>query len=103
MYKIGRCLFDFRASGSVFTAIEISTGAEVAIKQMNLTQQPKKELIINEILVMRENKHANIVNYLDSYLVGDDLWVSGQLHRCTYISPFVCHLKLWQKAILRLD
>ncbi|KAM3727332.1 Serine/threonine-protein kinase [Dirofilaria immitis] len=63
------------ASGSVFTAIEISTGAEVAIKQMNLAQQPKKELIINEILVMRENKHANIVNYLDSYLVGDDLWV----------------------------
>uniref|UniRef100_A0AAF5Q7T0 non-specific serine/threonine protein kinase n=1 Tax=Wuchereria bancrofti TaxID=6293 RepID=A0AAF5Q7T0_WUCBA len=60
------------ASGSVFTAIEISTGAEVAIKQMNLAQQPKKELIINEILVMRENKHANIVNYLDSYLVGDD-------------------------------
>ncbi|KAH7730663.1 Protein kinase domain [Aphelenchoides avenae] len=63
------------ASGSVFTAIEVNTGAEVAIKQMNLSQQPKKELIINEILVMRENKHPNIVNYLDSYLVGDDLWV----------------------------
>src|SRR5262245_16542323 len=40
------------ASGQVFTALEISTGAEVAIKQMNLAQQPKKELIINEILVM---------------------------------------------------
>uniref|UniRef100_A0A3B1KC03 non-specific serine/threonine protein kinase n=1 Tax=Astyanax mexicanus TaxID=7994 RepID=A0A3B1KC03_ASTMX len=38
----------------------------VAIKQMNLQQQPKKELIINEILVMRENK---------PYLVGDELWV----------------------------
>uniref|UniRef100_A0A914L8E9 non-specific serine/threonine protein kinase n=1 Tax=Meloidogyne incognita TaxID=6306 RepID=A0A914L8E9_MELIC len=63
------------ASGSVFTAIEVNTGAEVAIKQMNLSQQPKKELIINEILVMRENKHPNIVNYLDSYLVGGDLWV----------------------------
>jgi len=48
---------------------------EVAIKQMNLGQQPKKELIINEILVMRENKHANVVNYLDSYLVQDELWV----------------------------
>uniref|UniRef100_A0A8C6XUM2 non-specific serine/threonine protein kinase n=1 Tax=Naja naja TaxID=35670 RepID=A0A8C6XUM2_NAJNA len=47
----------------------------VAIKQMNLQQQPKKELIINEILVMRENKNSNIVNYLDSYLVGDELWV----------------------------
>ncbi|KAI6186920.1 Non-specific serine/threonine protein kinase [Aphelenchoides besseyi] len=63
------------ASGSVFTAMETNTGAEVAIKQMNLSVQPKKELIINEILVMRENKHPNIVNYLDSYLVGDDLWV----------------------------
>ncbi|KIH64835.1 kinase domain protein [Ancylostoma duodenale] len=65
----------FRASGSVYTAMEMSTGAEVAIKQMNLKDQPKKELIINEILVMRENKHANIVNYLDSYLVGEELWV----------------------------
>ena len=65
----------FRASGTVYTAIETSTGQEVAINQMNLSQQPKKELIINEILVMRENKHPNVVNYLDSYLVGDELWV----------------------------
>jgi len=63
------------ASGVVFTAIEIATGNEVAIKQMNLSQQPKKELIINEILVMRENKHPNVVNYVDSYLVVDELWV----------------------------
>lgn len=87
-----------RASGTVYTAIDIATGQEVrqtagrpfrrcsfivvwlilvcsvtdscflpqvAIKQMNLQQQPKKELIINEILVMRENKNSNIVNYLD--------------------------------------
>ena len=70
MEKIGQ-----GASGTVFTAIEVSTGMEVAIKQMNLSQQPKKELIINEILVMRENKHPNVVNYLDSYLVGEELWV----------------------------
>ena len=70
MEKIGQ-----GASGTVYTAIETSTGQEVAIKQMNLSQQPKKELIINEILVMRENKHPNVVNYLDSYLVGDELWV----------------------------
>ncbi|XP_050307548.1 serine/threonine-protein kinase Pak [Anthonomus grandis grandis] len=63
------------ASGTVYTAIETSTGMEVAIKQMNLSQQPKKELIINEILVMRENKHSNVVNYLDSYLVNEELWV----------------------------
>ncbi|XP_066256459.1 serine/threonine-protein kinase Pak [Euwallacea similis] len=63
------------ASGTVYTAIETSTGMEVAIKQMNLSQQPKKELIINEILVMRENQHSNVVNYLDSYLVNEELWV----------------------------
>lgn len=70
MEKIGQ-----GASGIVYTAIESSTGMEVAIKQMNLGQQPKKELIINEILVMRENKHPNVVNYLDSYLVSEELWV----------------------------
>ncbi|XP_022913532.1 serine/threonine-protein kinase Pak isoform X2 [Onthophagus taurus] len=70
MEKIGQ-----GASGTVYTAIETSTGTEVAIKQMNLSQQPKKELIINEILVMRENKHGNVVNYLDSYLVSEELWV----------------------------
>jgi len=64
------------ASGTVYTALEAATAQQVAIKTMNLKQQPKKELIINEILVMRQNKHPNVVNYLDSYLVGDELWVS---------------------------
>ena len=59
----------------MYIALEVATGREVAIKQMNLSQQPKKELIINEILVMRENRNPNIVNYLDSYLVGEELWV----------------------------
>jgi serine/threonine protein kinase len=67
----------FRASGTVYIAIEVATGREVAIKQMNLSQQPKKELIINEIIVMRDNQNANVVNYLDSFLVNEELWVSA--------------------------
>lgn len=68
------------ASGTVHIAIDTTTNREVAIKQMPLQQQPKKELIINEIVVMKENKNANIVNFVDSYLVTDDasnyeLWV----------------------------
>eukprot|EP00128_Syssomonas_multiformis_P012193 Colp12_sorted_trinity150504_noHs@9172 len=63
------------ASGVVCTATDTTTGNTVAIKQMNLAQQPKKDLIINEILVMRENKHPNVVNYLDSFLVDGELWV----------------------------
>ncbi|KAL8766070.1 MAG: hypothetical protein Q9209_007036 [Squamulea sp. 1 TL-2023] len=63
------------ASGGVFTAYEVNTNRCVAIKQMNLEQQPKKDLIINEILVMKDSKHKNIVNFMDSYLRQGDLWV----------------------------
>ncbi|KAI4141120.1 MAG: hypothetical protein LQ341_003606 [Variospora aurantia] len=63
------------ASGGVFTAYEVATNRCVAIKQMNLEQQPKKDLIINEILVMKDSKHKNIVNFMDSYLRQGDLWV----------------------------
>eukprot|EP00042_Codosiga_hollandica_P049742 m.583060 g.583060 ORF g.583060 m.583060 type:complete len:477 (+) comp57951_c0_seq2:356-1786(+) len=62
------------ASGVVYTATN-AKGEVVAIKQMNLAQQPKKELIINEIIVMRENQQKNIVNYRDSFLVDQTLWV----------------------------
>ncbi|KAJ5105413.1 hypothetical protein NUU61_002760 [Penicillium alfredii] len=63
------------ASGGVFTAYESGNNNCVAIKQMNLDLQPKKDLIINEILVMKDSKHKNIVNFLESYLHGLDLWV----------------------------
>lgn len=63
------------ASGSVYVAKIKKTKETVAIKRMDLNNQPKKDLIINEILVMRESKHTNIVNFIESYLVRDELWV----------------------------
>jgi len=64
------------ASGSVYVAKSHSSNQKVAIKQMDLAHQPRKELIVNEILVMKESQHPNIVNYLDSFLVkGNELWV----------------------------
>ncbi|KAI6888725.1 Serine/threonine-protein kinase [Hortaea werneckii] len=63
------------ASGGVYTAYEVGTNKCVAIKQMNLEQQPKKDLIVNEIMVMKDSKHKNVVNFLDSFLVRGDLWV----------------------------
>jgi p21-activated kinase 1 len=63
------------ASGGVFTGYQKGTNRLVAIKQMNLEQQPKKDLIINEIIVMKDSSHPNIVNFIDSYLISGELWV----------------------------
>ncbi|KAF7796367.1 hypothetical protein EIP86_007544 [Pleurotus ostreatoroseus] len=63
------------ASGGVYTAYQVGTNMSVAIKQMDLEKQPKKDLIINEILVMRASRHPNIVNYIDSFLYKNELWV----------------------------
>lgn len=64
------------ASGMVFVAKTLLNGKKVAIKQMDLSQQPRKELIVNEIIVMRESQHPNVVNFLDAFLVrGSELWV----------------------------
>ncbi|THU83323.1 Pkinase-domain-containing protein [Dendrothele bispora CBS 962.96] len=64
------------ASGHVYVAKTLATGKKVAIKEMDLSHQPRKELIVNEILVMKESQHPNIVNFLESYLVkATELWV----------------------------
>lgn len=63
------------ASGGVYTGYHHETNRLVAIKQMNLEQQPKKDLIINEIIVMKESSHPNIVNFIDSFLITGELWV----------------------------
>jgi serine/threonine protein kinase len=60
----------------VFVAKTLSNGRKVAIKQMDLAQQPRKELIVNEIIVMKESQHPNVVNFLEAFLVrSTELWV----------------------------
>ncbi|XP_050184878.1 serine/threonine-protein kinase PAK 3-like [Myiozetetes cayanensis] len=60
--------------GTVYRAFDAVTGGEVAIKQVKLHQQSKEELL-KEILVLRDKNHPNIVTYLDSYLVRQELWL----------------------------
>ncbi|KAJ1540390.1 mitogen-activated protein kinase kinase kinase kinase [Saccharomyces cerevisiae] len=87
------------ASGGVYTAYEIGTNVSVAIKQMNLEKQPKKELIINEILVMKGSKHPNIVNFIDSYVLKGDLWVIMEYMEGGSLTDVVTHCILTEGQI----
>ena len=81
------CVFNlnelnFRASGVVFVATDSRHPAvnyRVAIKSMELTKKNRKEMILTEILVLRDIVHPNLVNFLDAYLDDDHLWVIMEL------------------------
>ena len=66
---------------------------------MNLEQQPKKELIINEILVMRESQHKNIVNFIDSYLMNSELWVVMEYMEGGSLTDIVTRTRLLEGQI----
>ncbi|KAL1236917.1 Serine/threonine-protein kinase PAK mbt [Trichinella spiralis] len=73
-------LYDFvkigvGSTGMVCTAIEKDTGRKVAVKKMDLRRQQRRELLFNEVVIMRDYRHPNIVEMYSSHLVEDELWV----------------------------
>ena len=86
------------ASGGVYTARGTDQQL-VAIKQMVLAQQPKKELIINEIVVMRQSRHPNIVNFLDAFLYRQELWVVMEYMDGGPLTDVVMHSILSERQI----
>jgi len=69
MKKIGE-----GAAGEVFVAVSKKTNHKVAVKKMALNGESLK-LLITEISIMKSSHHENIVDYMDSYIVEDQLWV----------------------------
>ncbi|XP_064593882.1 serine/threonine-protein kinase PAK 3-like, partial [Zonotrichia leucophrys gambelii] len=47
----------------------------VAIKKIHLQGLRTKELTVNEIMIMKKCRSPSVVNYLDSYLLGEELWL----------------------------
>nr|XP_019047495.1 STE/STE20/PAKA protein kinase [Kwoniella bestiolae CBS 10118]OCF26425.1 STE/STE20/PAKA protein kinase [Kwoniella bestiolae CBS 10118] len=88
------------ASGMVFVAKALTSGKKVAIKQMDLQQQPRKELIVNEIIVMKESQHPNVVNFLDAFLVrNSELWVVMEYMEGGALTDVIENNKLGEEQI----
>ncbi|NWX64831.1 PAK3 kinase, partial [Promerops cafer] len=47
----------------------------VAIKKINIQGLRRKQVTVNEIMVIKRNRSPSVVNYLDSYLVHEELWL----------------------------
>ncbi|KAF2343281.1 Protein kinase domain, partial [Trinorchestia longiramus] len=63
------------STGIVCLATDHLTGMQVAVKKMDLRRQQRRELLFNEVVIMKEYQHPNIVRTYDSFLAGDELWV----------------------------
>jgi serine/threonine protein kinase len=85
--QLGDCLGK-GAFGSVYRALNWSTGETVAIKQVRLTDLPKSELnvIMQEIDLLKNLHHANIVKYQGFVKTAESLYIileyceNGSLH-----------------------
>ncbi|XP_966936.3 serine/threonine-protein kinase PAK 1 [Tribolium castaneum] len=68
------------AMGIVYAATDLQTGQPVAIKDIDMTKQQRKELLLSEIAIMKNFQHKNLVNFLDAFVMYDDhLWVVMEL------------------------
>jgi len=69
MKKIGE-----GAAGEVFVATNAKTGTKVAVKKMEINNENIK-LLATEISIMKSSKHPNVVEYIESYIVDERMWV----------------------------
>jgi p21-activated kinase 7 len=81
------------STGVVCIAADRRTGAQVAVKRMDLRKQQRRELLFNEVVIMRDYHHPNIVQMHDSYLVDDELWVVMEFLEGGALTDIVTHAR----------
>ncbi|MEN2495759.1 MAG: hypothetical protein MHMPM18_000350 [Marteilia pararefringens] len=67
------------ASGTVYSATSVVDRSRVALKVMDFKAQPKKNLLLQEIKIMKELKHENLVNFHDCFFEDNNLTIVMEL------------------------
>ncbi|XP_046538163.1 serine/threonine-protein kinase PAK 4 isoform X2 [Equus quagga] len=87
------------STGIVCIATVRSSGRLVAVKKMDLRKQQRRELLFNEVVIMRDYQHENVVEMYNSYLVGDELWVVMEFLEGGALTDIVTHTRMNEEQI----
>ncbi|KAI6189730.1 Non-specific serine/threonine protein kinase [Aphelenchoides bicaudatus] len=71
------CVLGTGSSGSVLNVYRTSVRRNLALKKMALKSQQRPELLISELTIMKQCRHPNIIEYINSYFINDcdELWI----------------------------
>ncbi|XP_033930026.1 serine/threonine-protein kinase PAK 4 [Melopsittacus undulatus] len=87
------------STGIVCIATVRGSGRLVAVKKMDLRKQQRRELLFNEVVIMRDYQHENVVEMYNSYLVGDELWVVMEFLEGGALTDIVTHTRMSEEQI----
>ncbi|CAM9922307.1 unnamed protein product [Lampetra planeri] len=87
------------STGVVCLAVDRRSGRQVAVKKMHLRKQQRRELLFNEVVIMREYHHENVVDMYNSYLVADELWVVMEFLEGGALTDIVTHTRMNEEQI----
>ncbi|XP_028403006.1 serine/threonine-protein kinase PAK 6-like isoform X2 [Dendronephthya gigantea] len=91
------------STGVVCIATEKRTGRQVAVKKMDLRRQQRRELLFNEVVIMRDYHHPNIVEMYGSYLIENELWVVMEFLEGGSLTDIVTHTSLTEEQIAHIS
>ncbi|XP_077588113.1 serine/threonine-protein kinase PAK 6 [Stigmatopora nigra] len=87
------------STGVVCIANEKHSGRQVAVKMMDLRRQQRRELLFNEVVIMRDYQHRNVVEMYKSALVEEELWVIMEYLQGGALTNIVSETRLSEEQI----
>ncbi|KAA0708179.1 Serine/threonine-protein kinase PAK 6 [Triplophysa tibetana] len=87
------------STGVVCIAREKHSGRQVAVKMMDLRKQQRRELLFNEVVIMRDYRHKNVVEMFKSALVGEELWVIMEYLQGGALTNIVSETRLTEEQL----